>query len=163
MTSFVSAMDSYATSQPTHPKQVGTNGNVEYGWSNDNKEKFVQFYFQLVRTDDHRNLEIQLRHLLQTSSNRDPETRHYTEIALLSDLYSLIGHTRDVIEGKGEYQLAFMQIYVWYQYFPKLAMRALTNFVTLDGFQPYGSWKDIKNFCEYVKQREMKNNYKIKN
>jgi Mg-chelatase subunit ChlD len=71
----------------------------------------------------------------------------------------MIGYTRDIIDGKGEYTLSYMMIYVWYDFFPGLACFALKCFFELsdvnssDNNHPYGSWKDIKYFCQYCKDR----------
>ena len=69
-------------------------------------------------------------------------------------LYKLIGHTRDIISGKGEFKLSYMQIYIWYCHFPNLAFFAFKQFVLHENnIHPYGSWKDIKLFCNYIKKR----------
>lgn len=156
MTSFVSAMDNFT------PKQIGQNCNVEYSWSHDTKELFTQFYFQLVRTKNNKDLVRNLHTLICTFSTRDGsgKIKHFKELSLL---FALIGHTRDIVEGKGEYDLAFMQILVWYAYFPRLAMKAIDSFVLPrnDGKQPYGSWKDIKHFCKYLKTENNLSNQQL--
>lgn len=137
------------------PKQVGENGHIEYKWSSDIKEQILQFNFQLVRTNDIGVLKLEniLNSILirlysiyecsSCSSNKE-EFRLYLTI-----LYCMIGQTRDIIEGKGEYQLTYMMIVVWYQYYPELAKFALTCLVDMGNKHPYGSWKDIKYFCKY--------------
>lgn len=67
-------------------------------------------------------------------------------------LYKLIGQTRDIHGGRGEYNLAYMMIWEWYQVFPQMAMLAFYYFVTdlPNGDKPYGSWKDVKYLCRYV-------------
>jgi len=136
-----------------HKKIIGENGNIEYGWSNEIREKILQFYFQITRTDKNgvENLSIILKQILTTlKMNTNAENNEY-----LSILYRMIGHTRDIIEGKGEYELSYMMIYTWYHYYPDLALFALTCFVDLNNNQvhPYGSWKDIKYFCEYCRKQ----------
>jgi hypothetical protein len=77
-----------------------------------------------------------------------------SSISYLLILYNVIGHTRDIINGKGEYALTYMMIYIWYDFFPELALFALKSLVDFDGkkdVHPYGSWKDIKYFCEYCR------------
>jgi hypothetical protein len=94
---------------------------------------------------------------------------------LLTVLYKLIGKTRDIEGGKGEYAISYMMIWTWYKHFPGLSAIALALFVfppkrltslisenvyrnycawkecfTKDDQIPYGSWKDIKHFCKYV-------------
>jgi hypothetical protein len=70
-------------------------------------------------------------------------------------LYKMIGHTRDIIEGKGEYNLTYMMIYTWYDFFPELSKFAIKCMVQHESatIHPYGSWKDIKYFCEYCKSQ----------
>jgi hypothetical protein len=130
-------------------KFIGENGHIEYRWSNEIREKILQFYFQITRTNKNEieNLSIILKQILTTlKMNTNEESNEY-----LSILYRMIGHTRDIIEGKGEYTLSYMMIYTWYNYYPELALFALTCLVDLNDNQvhPYGSWKDIKYFCEY--------------
>jgi hypothetical protein len=121
-------------------KQSGENGNEEYTWSNDNNEKFSQFYFQLVRDADHDELEEILNSLLYDESQ-------------LCNLFKLIGHTRDIKYGKGECELAYLQIYTWYQHHPNLAKEAFRYFVNDFGNHQIGSWKDVKYLCRYILNR----------
>jgi hypothetical protein len=72
----------------------------------------------------------------------------------------MIGQTRDVIDGKGEYTLSYMMIYVWYFFSPELACFALLSFIQNDSNEhPYGSWKDMKYFCNFCKSRGLANNH----
>ena len=143
-------------------KYIGENGHIEYGWSNEIREKILQFYFQITRTDENRieTLSTVLKQLLkQLSINL--KTKNDSSICneeineYLSILFCMIGHTRDMIEGKGEYKLAYMMIHTWYNFFPDLSLFALTCMVTSNENQehPYGSWKDIKYFCSYCRKQ----------
>lgn len=154
MAALVNALDNYT------PTQYGENGHVEYGWSNSIQEKIVQFSFQVTRTK-----EDGVNRLAQTLSDMLRQLKHQykngslpeKEVAkgYLSVLYRMIGHTRDIIDGKGEYTLSYMMIYTWYEHFPKLATFALKCFVDLGDktVHQYGSWKDLKYFCEYCKSK----------
>jgi hypothetical protein len=145
MTSVVSAVDQYT------PKQLGENGNVEHGWSNALYDRIVQFFFQLVRSEDHSDLEKNLRDILSTF--RGQESKYIVQMCLM---YKLIGQTRDIIGGKGEQQLSFMQLWVWYEFYPALALQAFDHFVLLNGdesIHPYGSWKDVKYWCEFIRKK----------
>ncbi len=145
MASFIKALDQYT------PKQVGENANVEHGWSNALDERIVQFFFQLVRCDDHSNLEQKLRSILSDLCGQ--ESKYLVQMCTM---YKLIGQTRDIIAGKGEQQLAFLQLWAWYEFYPALAAAAFDHFVLLRGDEtqhPYGSWKDIKYWCEYVREK----------
>jgi Mg-chelatase subunit ChlD len=160
MASLIAALDHMEATSKPQLTQRGENGHTEYMWSDaattDNfKESIVQFYFQLVRTKDTSDLSSKLSELLRSKyiySYLSPNTSDKTRYIHI--LYRMIGQTRDIIEGKGEYYLAYMQIYEWYKVFPELAKRALESLVLHDkeGEHPYGSWKDMKYFCEYVKQ-----------
>jgi hypothetical protein len=154
MAALVNALDNYT------PTQYGENGHVEYGWSNSIQEKIVQFSFQVTRTDEKRihyleetlsNIIRDLQHILNTGSLPEKQVAR----GYLSVLYRMIGHTRDIIDGKGEYKLAYMMVYTWYKFFPKLALFALRCFVDLGDktIHQYGSWKDLKYFCQYCKDK----------
>lgn len=146
------------------PTQFGENGHKEYGWSNNLQEKILQFSFQLTRTihgKNHEKLSNILCELLNTLKNKyETGILHEKQIAInyLSLLYKLIGHTRDIIDGKGEYNLSYMMIYEWNKVYPLLAQFALKCFVLLDNnAHAYGSWKDIKYFHKYCMERNILN------
>ncbi len=153
MAALVNAIDNYTNTQ------IGENGHVEYGWSNSIREKIAQFSFQLNRTNDKgiKNLEEILKGLLfSLKHNIKQGTLLNKQVAkgYISILYKMIGHTRDIIDGKGEYTLSYMMIYTWYSFYPELSKFALRCFVNLgDKTHPYGSWKDIKYFCYYCKSQ----------
>ena len=152
MAALVHALDNYT------PSQIGENGHVEYGWSNSIQEQIVQFSFQLTRTTNLLPLENQLISMLNTLSHQVKNgTLPEKEVARghLSILYKMIGHTRDIVDGKGEYTLTYMMIYVWNLYYPELAKFALKCMVDLGdkNIHQYGSWKDIKYFCKYCKDK----------
>jgi Domain of unknown function (DUF2828) len=154
MAALVQALDSFT------PIRNGENNHAELGWSNEIQEKIVQFDFQCVRTDSNgvRNLSYTLDYLLLQIEKYTGEKKN----EYLLTLYKIIGKTRDIEGGKGEYSLAYMMIWVWYHHFPILAETALKLFVMdpkdLDGTNnsqvPYGSWKDIKYFCKYMLEEQ---------
>ena len=169
MSALVQALDAFT------PTQVGENDHIEYAWANDIKEKIVQFDFQCTRTNTGVlvNLSTILDNLLQTLSvkNCNNPTHEAERKDLLIILYKMIGKTRDIEGGKGEYSIAYMMIWTWFKHFPDLAAIALALFVfppkrLLDVVSPdvygsapvsdqipYGSWKDIKYFCQYIRDQ----------
>lgn len=141
----LAAIDTYTN------KQYGENGHAEYkeetGTSFDKlKERIVQLSFQLIRSVENvKNLSKIFHDLIHDIL----EQRHGS---LLVVLYKLIGQTRDIESGKGERVLSYMMVYVWYQFFPELAINLLKRFIKgEDDSVPFGSWKDIKLFCDYVR------------
>lgn len=167
MSALIDSLDTIST------MQRGENNHVEHGWSNQIEEKIAQFDFQCVRTTQEGivNLEIVLDGLLQELSiNHSNIEKESKRKRLLCILYKMIGKTRDVEGGKGEYAISYMMIWKWHQYFPKLAEFALALFVfepcrvpehvinysdTLKQIDrpPYGSWKDIKYLCSYLRTK----------
>jgi hypothetical protein len=146
-------------------KQIGEKGHIEYSWSDNMRERILQFNFQLVRTTDNNilSLSIILKDLLLTLKsmvNSASIIEKDFARGYLSILYKMIGHTRDIIDGKGECTLTYMMIYTWFEVYPNLALFALRCLVLNDNndektnkIHQYGSWKDIKYFCEYCKNR----------
>ena len=152
MAAIISALDNHTSTQ------IGENGHVEYGWSNGIQERILQFSFQVTRTDDVgvqrlqtvlKDLLVSLKHKVENGSLPEKEVAK----GHLSVLYRIIGHTRDIIDGKGECALTYMMIYTWYDFYPQLATFALRCLVDLGDkkVHQYGSWKDIKYFCEYCR------------
>ena len=145
------------------PKQYGEKGHTEYGWSHDIREKILQWSFQLVRTTEENMYKLEriyyelLYHLIIKYKFDDSKTILEKEIAfhLLKILYKMIGQVRDIVDGKGEYTLSYMMIYSWYFISPELACFALKSLVTTKEqlTKPYGSWKDMKYFCNFCKSR----------
>jgi uncharacterized protein with von Willebrand factor type A (vWA) domain len=152
--SVISALDTFT------PLRTGENGSTEFDWSNDLEEKIVQFDFQCVRatTEGIQSLEKVLNNILSRLSVKHSSAKPHLEIErkrLLVILFKLIGKTRDIHGGKGEYALSYMMLYVWHKYYPELAKFALNVFVAPFAInskeeEPYGSWKDIKYFCRYL-------------
>jgi hypothetical protein len=138
------------------PYKIGEKGHIEYGWSGHIREQILQFSFQTTRTDEAGITKLQgiLKNMLKTLKNKNELSLHNEESTLyLSILYRIIGHTRDIIDGKGEYTLAYMMIYTWYEFYQELSLFALTCLVDLgENVHQYGSWKDIKYFCEYCRK-----------
>lgn len=134
--------------------QRGENNHLEYGWSEELQEQILQFHFQLLRCNSktQENLANRLESILQTCIENQEQIHLGKYQELMITMYKMIGYTRDIIHGKGEIVLAYMQILIWYKFYPELAKFALKCFVHCDEMHPYGSWKDIKYFCNYCIQ-----------
>jgi hypothetical protein len=140
MSSFINAMD--------NTKHFGENGHMEYYKKN---MDVTQYFFQLVRSKETTHLEKTLEGMLTTIYANEK----LYELEFKS-LFKLVAQTRDIIAGKGEYDLAFMQIMVWYDYYPTEIKKLVELFVLPydKDMHPYGSWKDIKYLCNYLKKRK---------
>jgi hypothetical protein len=145
--SFVSALDNYT------PLQLGQKGSVEYAWSNNIRERILQLSFQLTRVKNENvidNLASHTDKILKelTASYKGLVISREEYIEYMSIMFRMIGHTRDIIDGKGEYNLSYMLLDVWYNHHPELANFAFRLFVLPPensvNVHPYGSWKDVK-------------------
>ena len=143
------------------PLRMGDNKHPEFDWSHDMQEKIVQFDFQCVRCDATKVAELSssLDGLLsRLSTETDDPERESARKDLLVTLFKLIGKTRDINGGKGEYTLSYMMLLTWYNYYPRLSLNAFQMFVmdpkdmgiSLPSHEPYGSWKDAKYFSKYI-------------
>ena len=163
MTALFTALDNFT------PSQIGENGHSEFAWSNGIREQILQLSFQLTRTKS----EYQMNTLyiiaddiltkLETTRKNNFTTGSKAEyIEYMAIMFKIVGHTRDIIDGKGEYTLAYMLLSVWYKHNPSLAMFAfqcflytlkngVIDFLKRDG-HPYGSWKDVKYMIRYMEQ-----------
>ena len=175
--SYVSALDNYT------PKKYGENGNAEYDWSPEINEKFTQIYFQCVRMNKDNKMEIKkfmnilnefLITLKKTKTGTDFSPKYRAQSVpdkyyVLQNMYRLIGHTRDITQGKGERTLSYMQIYVWYSHFPELAkyaFKTMVHYINSDfsintSKHQYGSWSDVKYFCDFVKEHSGNRNHEL--
>jgi len=162
----------HQNTQQETPRQLGEKGHVEYGWSTQWRERILQLSFQLTRTDSNtvESLSQKVKELL-FSLRQDVISLTITPAVFqeaMIVLYKMIGHTRDIVDGKGEYTLTYMLITTWYELYPELSKFALQKMVEFVSQQPqhqqqqqqeqhqtnhqYGSWKDIKYFCNYCKE-----------
>jgi hypothetical protein len=180
MASLIAALDKITN------LRLGENGHVEHSWAHSNsgnhssqlihnmQEKIVQFHFQLVRTDKYQmdSLAGTFRGMLRELSFAREDVPESERIDAICTLYCMLGQTRDIVAGKGEYALSYMMLYELSVYFPELATYALEQFVmvelTNNGFvetvsedtpHPYGSWKDLKYLAAYCKQKSKRSDH----
>ena len=151
--------------------QFGENMNEEYNWNSSELEELItQFNFQLTRGDVHK-LKDKFQELLKSVFNADKVNKQYIET-----IYRLIGYTRDIINGKGEYALTYMMISELYKFsqsdvceeknkykIQAMAISLLESMVKLNSQDhPYGSWKDLKYFCNYHISEDIRKSDSIK-
>jgi uncharacterized protein with von Willebrand factor type A (vWA) domain len=158
MTELFSALDKFT------PSQIGENGHSEYSWSNGIREKILQLSFQLTRTTQEEQIDriAQITNEILTQLNRYNKTGHISReeyIEYMSIMFRIVGHTRDLVDGKGEYTLSYMLLSVWYQHYPELTQFAFQCFLYNNGIigstqgHPYGSWKDVKYMIQYMEKK----------
>jgi Mg-chelatase subunit ChlD len=149
--------------------QLGEKKNLEYTWSSNIEELITQLYFQLTRSSDITILKDKYQELLIKIFSEQNTT--YIKL-----LYKLIGHTRDIVAGKGEYNLTYMLISELYNFslldhcsindkykIQNMATCAIESLIRTEiNEHPYGSWKDLKYFCNYHIPKEYRFEHKLK-
>ena len=110
--------------------------------------------FQLVGSRLHHLLKCIKCDLYASRNNVVVDVDYVNTIQYLKYLYALIGHTRDIYFGHGLRDVSYMMIYVWYEFFPVLAIYAFHRFFMDIDSSPfssiYGCWNDIKYFCIFI-------------
>jgi Mg-chelatase subunit ChlD len=152
MTALFNALDNYT------PSQIGENGHSEFTWSNSTREQILQLSFQLTRCKDPNQIENLSRVVDQILSQLATDYKIHKIfkaefVGYMSIMFRLLGQTRDIIDGKGEYTLAYMQLAVWWKHYPDLAGFAFECFV-VGPSHPFGSWKDVKGMIKYMEQKK---------
>ena len=153
------------------PFQIGEKGHMEYSWSQDLRESTIQLYFQLVRNANVETVMYMFERLIMNL-----QFMHFKDKIITDDFYfkhifllcKMICHTRDVIDGKGEYTISYALLTVWNKYYPESAREILNYFVnplplTCEKQHPYGSWKDIKNLCSFLQKHSLESNASLMN
>jgi len=144
------------------------------------EEKIVQLFYLLSRRNNDDEIDkigsileetlssIKRNILLQTCYHADVTMNFYKYLILL---YKMIAQTRDIVYGKGERKLTYMMIYIWYKFYPTLAIYAVHRLVDIrilpdncNGMDvdelvngsrrhAFGCWKDIKYLCYFLRSR----------
>jgi len=155
---------------------LGEKGHSQYKWDiNSNAElennfenDITELFFQLVRynaINNDNNPAIQKYNNLVNSYVGDGLKRNKYVLYLLS----LMFQTRDIIKGKGEYDLFIRMLRCWdteliYNTYGSIILKALRyNFIKDENNnangEPYGSWKDVKYYLNLVGKDNYKNSF----
>jgi len=143
------------------------------------EEKIIQLFYLLSRRDNDDEID-KIGLILQETLcslkrtiyfNKDANINVYKYLILL---YKMIAQTRDIVYGKGERKLTYMMIYIWYKFYPTLAIYAIHQLVDIlilpensNGMDEdelvnsyvatrrhaFGCWKDIKYLCYFLRSR----------
>ena len=111
------------------------------------KNKIFKLFLNLTRDSNIQLIRSEFNPLIEEIYDNYYKEGNAELSSFLLVLYKLIGQTRDKKIGKGEYFLSYVLLYDFYKYFPALSMILFNKFIT----ENYGSWKDIKLFCEYCR------------
>jgi hypothetical protein len=120
--------------------------------SNQIESKIVQCYFNLTRITEIHPVYLCLVDVLEQIKT-EMHCHPIPCMEYLNMLYRMIGHTRDIHDGKGERVAAYTMLMAFHKVYPTLAAHALHAFLfpDADGEPQYGSWRDIGPLCEFLK------------
>jgi len=129
--------------------QYGENNHIEYSWSGIQQEQICQLYFQLVRTNDVK----QIKKLKSVYRKIYEEGDREKKVLMLK----MLANTRDIDEGKGEYALSLELLDELMDIDERVGREMLKRFVGFKSEEkPFGSWKDLKYFINIRKDRSVK-------
>jgi len=116
------------------------------------EENIILCYYNITRHQDSKEFSDFFDHLLG-SLKKKIQFDSPSFFPYLCLLYRLLGQSRDCIMGKGEHDISYSMLAIWYKYYPVLAIFAVHAFVKqIEKNQPYGSWRDIKYLCDYLRK-----------
>lgn len=170
MTDIIAALDTISNKKDDEllKSQLGENMHLEYCWSDDvyMREKLLQLFFQIVRCDINKRCDLfnKFQTLIQSAYieyYKNNENTKQVAKEILVNAFKMIAYTRDIINGKGEYRLAYSLLRAWYEagfsaqnytenFFTTTAKQLLKLFLLGNDEQPhqYGSWKDVKYLAQ---------------
>ena len=155
-------------------RNIGEKGHIQHSWISPNsntQEAFIQLYFQMVRAktaEESLTFKNKFSEILRECKSSGVDWSHGNNYEVAQYLYKLIGHTRDIIDGKGERTLAYAGITSWYDFNPqqaKFLLKSFVHYLNEDGSigegHQYGSWNDIKYFCNYLRKLNYPDNHEM--
>ena len=93
------------------------------------QQELVFFFFHNYRETSSETDAVLIQRLIDVLARikYDLPTQHKS--AYLGLFYRLIGYVRSIVSGKGDHHFAYLMLFVWYKYYPTLAVYALHRFV----------------------------------
>jgi hypothetical protein len=107
------------------------------------QHEFIRFFY-LSSRHELAEMESRLFDVLSLLKKKCAEGRKEEWIPYIKQYYQLMAFTRDSTFGKGEHDLCYRMIRVWYLLFPSLALYFLHQIVK------YGSWRDLPHLCHHL-------------
>ena len=118
------------------------------------QRELIYIYFQAFRKTKREHIELLSKRLNDVLSLLKSKMlkSSYEWTIYLKHFFKLIAHVRT---DKGEHDITYMMIHVWYKHFPSLTMRFIQQLVSNDNCEiQLGCWRDMKYLCDYVYTKE---------
>jgi len=139
----------------------GKKGHCEYFALLNTMERIehLEFQLNLGNKNELKYIESEYRAILEIIANKSLNEDSKIEFI---KMFRMIAETRDIHHGKGLRTLSFMMIQNWYDCYRFGAKEILSSFVYTNNHEkPYGSWKDMKYFCDYCVKNGWDENHEI--
>jgi len=126
-------------------------------YNNNNNNAISYINYSKIR-EQYRELLNMLYKIINEKTNEATDKHRAKWHAVM--MYRLLAFTRDIGEGCGERELAYMQLFEWARVDAIMASHALERFVTptkdenepdSQKTNPLGSWKDVKGLVAYMR------------
>jgi len=123
-------------------------------YNNNNNNAISYINYSKIR-EQYRELLNMLYKTINEKTNETTDKQRAKWHAVM--MYRLLAFTRDIGEGCGERELAYMQLFEWARVDAIMASHALERFVTPtkgsdpQKMNPLGSWKDVKGLVAYMR------------
>jgi hypothetical protein len=89
--------------------------------------------------------------LIKNNAINQDQCSEYTEA-----ITDCILFTRDIKTGRGLKLLSYSYLFTFQQYFPMKAVFILYMFVNSETAHQIGSWRDIREYCEFIAKHSLK-------
>ena len=132
---------------------IGEKGHISLDWSSKLFDLILQIDFQSVRETNYK-----LQEYNEKINNIYYQIKENKNVMALKMMYKLISYVRDILYGKGEYNLSYYQLLYFYENMKtinnemgeKLTKKMIECFVNMGDEHSLGCWKDLKNISEIV-------------
>lgn len=140
-------------------RNFGENNHYQESWHSSNfGDALTKLYFQLVRQPKN-NFSC---FLIEQYDNLITAAVESSNPFVIQVLISILFQTRDIVSGKGEYNLFYNLLPIWDKYWNNINEQLLVKPLlmlfdvnkvnnTYDFDHPYGSWKDMKYIFNYYR------------
>lgn len=125
------------------------------------QHKILSLYYNLTRTDNSSVLQRQCRELLFFLKWKKHEIGKACYLDFVQLLWMMVAETRDIENGKGERELTYMLLLVWYEFSPLLSIWMWKILLGVEGPSGIGCWKDVKYLCQYVREKTGRENHPL--
>jgi len=124
----------------------------------------LSYHFTRKDSTELEVLERKVRELLHYLKRKKGLIESFDYLEFVKLLWIMMAETRDIESGKGERELTYMLLLVWYDFFPLLSIWMLKIILGVSGddcIKGIGCWKDVKHLCHYIREKTGSENHPL--